>query len=128
MALTNDQEQEFITGLETLGPSLARLELERGKIPPAFVHTTFLWLASKDKEAEARREASSSAQIELARSAAAEASRASAAAERSAVAAERQAAAAERANTRATIALVIAIASIIITAVSIWITRMDAHK
>ena len=116
MALTQDQEREWAARLVSMGVSLVKSEFERGKIPPAFVFSTAAWLSAQEKEAEARREASNSEQIELARRAASEAHRASAAAERSAIAAERQAGAVERANARATIALVIAVASIIIAA------------
>lgn len=128
MALNADQEAQYLAELETRGKTQVRSDLDHGSISPAFVFLTAQWLAGKERDEERRREASSSAQIELARAAATEAARASAAAERSAAAAERQATAAERANMRATIALVIAIASIIITAVSIWITHMDVHK
>jgi F0F1-type ATP synthase assembly protein I len=71
--------------------------------------------SAKERQVEERREASDSAQIELAR-------RACKAAERVADAASRQATAAERANARATIALAIAIISMMITGFSIWIT------
>jgi hypothetical protein len=135
MALTPQQESEYLTRLEGLSVSLVRSDLESGKIQPHLIHATATWLSAKEREAEARREASNAEQIELARRtseaaerAASEAERASAAAERSATAAERQAGAAERANTRATIAIVIATISIIVAAVSIWITHMDAHK
>jgi hypothetical protein len=121
MALTPDQEREWIAQLEGMGVTLVRSELERGKISPHRVHLTATWLSAKDKEAEAGREASKSEQIELAR-------RASEAADRAATAAELQAIEARRANKRATIALVIAIISIIGTAVSIWLTHIDAHK
>jgi len=125
MALTPDQEREWIAQLEGMGVTLVRSELERGKISPHRVHLTATWLSAKDKEAEAGREASKSEQIELAR-------RASEAADRAATAAELQAIEARRANKRATIALVIAIISIIATAigtaVSIWLTHIDAHK
>ena len=125
MALPPDQEREWTARLEGMGVQLVRSELERGKIPPHWVHLTATWLSSKDKEAEAQREASNSEQMELAR-------RASEAADRAATAAERQAIEARRANKRATIALAIAIVSIIATtvgtAVSIWITHINAHK
>ena len=121
MALTPDQEREWIAQLEGMGVTLVRSELERGKISPHRVHLTATWLSAKDKEAEAGREASKSEQIELAR-------RASEAADRAATAAELQAIEARRANKRATVALVIAIISIIGTAVSIWLTHIDAHK
>jgi len=125
MALTPDQEREYIARLEEMGVSQVRSELERGKISPHLMHLTSTWLSAKGKEAEERIETSSSAQMELAR-------QASAAAERAATAAELQAIEARRANRRATVALVIAIISIIATtisaAVSIWITHMDAHK
>jgi hypothetical protein len=101
-----------------------RSDLERDKISPAYVHLTSQWVAEKDREAETRAQASTLEQTEIARVAAAEATRASAAAEKASLAAERQAAAAERqataaerANTRATIALVIAIISIIVSAI-----------
>jgi hypothetical protein len=135
MALTPNQEREWISQLEAMGVPLVRSELEQGKISPHWIHLTATWLSAKDKEADARREASNAVQTELARRtseaaerAASEAERASAAAERSATATERQATAAERANTRATIALAVAIISVIATAVSIWITHIDAHK
>ena len=122
MSLTQEQERDWFAQLEGMGVPLVKSEFERGKFSPAFVHSTSVWLAAKDKEAEERREASNSAQMELARRASAaaeraatEAERASAAAERSATAAERQATAAERANIRANIAIAIAIISLIIT-------------
>jgi hypothetical protein len=125
MALPPDQEREWTAQLEGMGVQLVRSELERGKIPPHWVHLTATWLSSKDKEAEAQREASNSEQTELAR-------RASEAADRAATAAELQPVEARRANKRATIALAIAIVSIIATtvgtAVSIWITHINAHK
>jgi hypothetical protein len=125
MALTADQERKWSAQLEQMGVSRVRSELDGGRIPPHFVNLTSTWLSAKEKEAETRREASSSAQIELAR-------RASEAAERAAAAAELQAIEAKRANRRATIALVIAIISIIATAigtaVSIWIAHLDVHK
>lgn len=129
MPPTPEQETEFVA--QYLKPSSidhAKRLLERGEIPPGFVSVTAKWVSDQEREAEARKEASNAEQIELARSAAAEATRASAAAERSAVAAERQATAAERANTRATIALMIAIVSIIATVIGIWVTHMDIHK
>jgi phage terminase Nu1 subunit (DNA packaging protein) len=125
MALTPDQEREWTAQLEGMGVQLARSELERGKIPPHWVHLTATWLSSKDKEAEAQRDASNAEQMEIAR-------RASEAAARAATAAELQAIEARRANKRATIALVIATISIIATtvgtAVSIWISHIDARK
>ena len=126
--MTEEEKARYIAQLETLGTTQVRSDLEHGGISPELTFLTIHWLSQKEREAESRREASSSAQIELARLAAAEASRASAAAERSAGAAERQAKAAETANTRATIALAIAIISIIFTIISIWITHMDASK
>ena len=121
MALTPDQEREWIVQLERTGVKLVRSELEGGKISPHLVHLTATWLSAKDREAEAQREASNSEQIELAR-------RASEAAERAATASEVQAIEARRANKRATVALAIAIISIIATAISIWIVHVDGHK
>lgn len=113
-ALNPDQEREYLTRLEGMGVSLVRSDFERGKIQPHLVHATATWLSAKEKEADARREASNAEQMELAR--------------RTSEAAERAASEAERANTRATIALVIAIISVFATVVSIWITHLDAHK
>ena len=121
MALTPDQEREYLAQLEGMGVSLVRSEFERKQIPPHLIHLTGTWLSGKDREAEARREASNAEQMELAK-------RASEAAERATAAAERQAAAAQRANTRATIALIIAIVSVVATAINIWIAHLDAHK
>ena len=135
MALTPDQEHEYFTRLEAMGVSLVRSDFAAGKIQPHLIHPTATWLSGKEKEAEARREASHAEQMELARRAseaaersASEAERASAAAERSAAAVEGQASASERANTRATIAIMIAIASIVAVAINVWITHLDAHK
>jgi CHASE3 domain sensor protein len=114
--------------LEKMGAPQVRSNLERDKIQPAYVHLTSQWLAEKDREADAREQASRLEQTEIARSAAAEAARASDAAERAATAAERQAMAAERANTRATIALVIAIISITVSAIGIWLPLWEVHK
>ena len=121
MALTPDQEREYLAQLEGMGVSLVRSEFERKQIPPHLIHLTGTWLSGKDREAEARREASNAEQMELAK-------RASEAAERATAAAERQATAAQRANTRATIALIIAIVSVVATAINIWMTHLDAHK
>jgi len=120
MNLTPQQESEWIRQLEAMGTTTARMSLDQSKISPRFVHATSMWLAEKDREAEARRDASNSEQIALM-------SRASEAAERASTAAERQAIAAERANTRATIALIIAIVSMIISAVAIIVTHWDVH-
>ena len=114
MAPTPDQEREWTAQLEGMGVQLVRSELDVGKIPPHWIRLTATWLSAKDKEAEARREASNAEQMELAR--------------RASEAAERAAFAAKRANIRATIALVIATVSIIATAISIWIAHVDAHK
>jgi hypothetical protein len=93
MALTPDQEREWIAQLECMGVQLVRSELERGQIAPHWVHSTATWLSAKDQEAEARRQASNAEQTELAR-------RASEAAERAATAGELQAKEARRANIR----------------------------
>jgi hypothetical protein len=134
MALTPDQERVWFAQLEALSVPLVRSDLESGKISPAFVHATAVWLSAKDKEAEERREASNSAQIALARraaeaaeQAASEAHRASTVAGRSATAAERQAAAAERANSKATIAIVIAAISLIVAIVASVIPLLSKH-
>jgi hypothetical protein len=104
-----------------MGPTTARSELERGNINQRFVYTTAQWLAGKEREIEARKEASILEQIALMQ-------RASEAAERASEAAERQATAAERANTRATIALVIAIMSMIVTMGAIFVNHLDIAK
>jgi hypothetical protein len=133
MALNIDQEREHIARLERMGVSSVRSELEGGKISPHFVQLTSTWLSAKDKEAEERREASDSAQMELAR--------------RVSEVAERAATAARRANRRATIALVIATVSIVAAAIGtaasinpaivskindvvtrIWLSHINAHK
>jgi hypothetical protein len=131
--MATEQEQQFIAlYLEPNSVDHVRRLLDRGEISSGFVHVTAQWLSDKEIEAERRKEASNSEQIELARRASEAANRAADAAEASADAARRQAKAAEKANTRATIAIVIAIASAIITAivtvVGIWITHMDVHK
>jgi phage terminase Nu1 subunit (DNA packaging protein) len=128
MALTPDQEREYLAELERMGVSLVRSDLEQGKIPPHWLNLTATWLSTKDREAEARRAASSVEQMELMRTATEAAERASAAAERSAAAAEKQASASERANTRSTIAIIIAIISAVAAAFNIWMAYLDAHK
>jgi hypothetical protein len=121
MALTPDQEREYIARLEATGVSSVRSDFAAGKIQPHLIHLTATWLSGKEKQAEARREASNAEQMDIAR-------RALEAAERAASEAERQANAAERANTKATIALIIAIVSVVATAINTWMTHLDAHK
>jgi hypothetical protein len=128
MALTPDQEREYLAQLEGMGASLVRSDLEGGKIQPHWVSLTATWLSRKEKDAEALREASHAEQMELARQASEAAERSASDAERALAAAERQASASERANTRATIALIIAFFSVVATAINIWITHLDAHK
>jgi hypothetical protein len=111
MALTSDQESEWIAQLEGMGLPQARSEFERNRIPPHLVHLTATWISAKDKEAEARREASNSEQLALAR-------RAAEAAEGSARAAEEQAKQAQKANRIAITALAGAIIATIISIVS----------
>jgi hypothetical protein len=121
MALTPKQESLWTAELEKMGVSQVRAALDRNEIQSAYVHFSFQWLAGKDREADARKEASTSTQIEIAR-------RASEAAERAATAAEQQAREATRTNMRATIALVIAILSMIVTAIGIGLPLWEAHK
>jgi hypothetical protein len=121
MALTPDQEREYLAELDRMGVSLVRSEFERKQIPPHLLQLTGTWLSAKDREAEARRAASGTEQIELMRIA-------SQAAERATAAAERQATASEKANTRATLALIIASISFVATVIGIWITHLDVHK
>lgn len=132
MNLTPEQEREYFAELEKIGPDGIRRDLADHKIPANLVHYASLWVSRKEQEREARDETFKSEQIEIARSAAAEASRASVAAERAATAAERAATATERqadaaeiANTRAKRALVIAIISIIISAAGILWSHWD---
>src|SRR5215813_13474397 len=109
MALTPDQEREWIARLEQMGVPAVRAEIERGKISPHWVHPTATWLFAKEREAEERREASGSAQTELARIAS--------------EAAEHATIVARRANRRASFAIAIATISLLLTigaAISIW--------
>jgi hypothetical protein len=101
MALTPEQERLWRAELENLSIAQVRSDLERDKIQSAYVHLTSQWLAEKDREAETRDQASRLEQTEIARAAAAEATRASEAAEKASVAADRQAIAAERQATAA---------------------------
>jgi hypothetical protein len=79
---TSEQEREFVAQLEERSIGQVKRQLERGEIPPAFVFVTSNWVSDKERQAEQRAEASNSEQIEIARSAAIEARRASDAAER----------------------------------------------
>jgi hypothetical protein len=135
MRLTPEQDRLWREELEKSSVAQVRSNLERDKIQQAYVHLTSQWLAEKDREAETRDLALRLEQTEIARAAAAEATRASAAAEkasvaadRQAIAAERQATAVERANTRATIALVIAIISITVSAIGILMPYWSGPK
>jgi CHASE3 domain sensor protein len=103
MALTEEQERQWIAQLEGMGETQVRKLLSQDKISPAFVYLSSQWLAAKELGAELRSEASQSEQMELIR--------------RASAAAEAQAREARRANTRATIALIIAILSIIVSAI-----------
>lgn len=114
VALTPDQENQFIRDLEERGQEQVRSDLDHGKISPSVTYVASRWLAEREREAERRREASNSEQIELMR--------------RASAAAEAQATEARRANTRATIALVMAIISIIVSAIGIWLPYWEAHK
>jgi len=118
MALTPEQEREFIDDLERLGVTQVRSDVDHGRVSPALVHTAVKWLSGKERETEERREASNSAQIDLMR--------------RAADAAEVQALEARRANINAKRALRIAIISIIVSAigsaVSIGLPYWSAHK
>jgi phage terminase Nu1 subunit (DNA packaging protein) len=128
MAINPEQERIFVSRLEEMGVTLVRSDYEQGKISPHWVQVTTTWLAKKDREAEARREASNVEQIEIARRASEAAERAASEAALASAATERQATAAAKANTRATIALIISLISIIATVAGIWITHLGAHK
>lgn len=118
MALTEEQERQWIAELERMGPTQVRSLLDQDKITPALVFLSSHWLSEKDREGERREAASQSEQIALMR--------------RAASAAELQADEARRANTKATIALIIAIASPIVTAIiaaiGIWLPYWSTHK
>lgn len=94
MALTPEQEREYIAQLDKLSVTQIRSDLDNGKIPLAYVHVASTWLSDKEREAERQREVSQSEQMDLMR---------------------RQAKAAERANTWSTIAIIIATVSLIVS-------------
>lgn len=94
------------------GEQWVREMLAANRLGDSRKHTAQTWL---DLQSAARRAAIDAEQIDIARSAAADASRAADAAERAAAATETQARSARWANAIATIALVISVIAIIVS-------------
>jgi hypothetical protein len=99
VALTDEQEREYIAALEKRGKTQIRSELDHGQIPPRFVSLASQWLSEKERESEHEH-------ADVMR--------------RTLDATERQAKAAERANTRSTIAILIAAGSVIVSLLSLF--------
>jgi hypothetical protein len=99
VALTDEQEREYIGALEQKGKKQTRFELEHGQIPPRYMALASKYLSDKERESE--REHSDVMRRTL-------------------DATERQAKAAERANTRSTVAALIATLSLIVAFISLF--------
>lgn len=117
-------QQRVETECEALGPEAVREQIRTGvRSEPKKLRYSENWLARKDQEAEAEREARNASHAALALSASA---RAASAAERQASSSERALPIANRANSIAQKANAIAIVSLIISIVNIvglmWLT------